>query len=182
RSRTPAVWEAFRAGDVDGIRVTAIARTAELLQTPAALRELDDTAPGYAATHTVAELRAWLRRLRARLEPEEAGEERARAEEQRRVSIRHNDDGTSWLSALLPTPVAIAAGNRLRRTAKALPKIDPETGQKDRRTKDQKQADLLAHWLTNATGTSTDIRAEIAISIAATDLLGYTDGPGMTLD
>src|SRR5690606_125024 len=41
---------------------------------------------------------------------------------------------------------------------------------------------VLGHWLTSCTGTSTDIRAEIAISIAATDLIGLTDGPGLTLD
>src|SRR5690606_1777591 len=48
--------------------------------------------------------------------------------------------------------------------------------------RDQKQADVLGHWLTSCTGTSTDLRAEIAISIAATDLIGYTNGPGLTLD
>ncbi len=182
REKTPSVWAAFREGDIDGARVASIARTAEQLQTASALTELDESAPAYAATHTVAELRSWLRRLRARLEPDQTRVERENAVEHRRVSIRHNDDGTSWLAALLPTPVAIAAGNRLRRAAKALPKIDPETGEKDRRTRDQKQADLLAHWLTSCEGTSTDIRAEIAISIHATDLIGYTDGPGMTLD
>ncbi|GAA3527169.1 hypothetical protein AFL01nite_03970 [Aeromicrobium flavum] len=182
RDRAPAVWEAFRAGDIDGVRVTAIARTAEQLQTRKALDHLERSAPEYAATHTVAELRSWLRRLRARLEPEPTAQETARAVEQRHVSIRHNDDGTSWLAALLPTPLAIAVGDRLRRTAKSLPAIDPDTGEKDRRTREQKQADVLGHWLTSCTGTETDIRAEIAISIAATDLIGLTDGPGLTLD
>ena len=36
-----------------------------------------------------------------------------------------NGDGTSWLNALLPTHVAIAVGNRLRRAARQLPKVDP---------------------------------------------------------
>lgn len=182
RERTPAVWEAFREGDLDASRVTAIADCAERLQTAEAWAYLEHSAPEYAATHTVAELRAWLRRLRARLEPEETAAETAKAVEERRVSIAHNDDGTSWLTALLPTGVAIAVGDRLRKAAKALPSIDPDTGDKDRRTRDQKMADLLAHWLTCSEGTETDIRAEIAISIAATDLIGLTDGPGLTLD
>ncbi|MCL3839159.1 HNH endonuclease signature motif containing protein [Aeromicrobium duanguangcaii] len=182
RERTPAVWEAFRAGDLDAARVSAIADCAERLQTRAAWTMLEHSAPEYAATHTVSELRSWLRRLRARLEPEETKTETVKAVEDRRVSITHNDDGTSWLNALLPTGVAIAVGARLRKAAKALPSIDPETDEKDRRTRDQKMADLLAHWLTCSEGTATDIRAEIAISIAATDLIGLTDGPGLTLD
>ncbi|SKB09005.1 HNH endonuclease signature motif containing protein [Aeromicrobium choanae] len=180
--RVPGVWQSFRDGDIDAARVTAIADTAERLETPEAWAALEASAPAYAATHTIAELRSWLRRLRARLEPDETEAERARALEQRRVSITHNDDGTSWLNALLPTGLAVSVGERLRRAAKALAAVDPETGEQDRRTRDQKQADLVADWLTSCTGTSTDIRAEIAISIHATDLIGLTNGPGLTLE
>ncbi|MBA4609298.1 DUF222 domain-containing protein [Aeromicrobium sp. Marseille-Q0843] len=182
RERVPAVWSAFRSGEIDGIRVSAIADTAERLETLEAWAALEASAPDYASTHTIAELRAWLRRLRARLEPDQVQQETDRAVEERRVSISHNSDGTSWLNALLPTGVAIAVGDRLRRAARALPSMDRESGEKDRRTREQKQADLVAHWLTSCTGTSTDIRAEIAISISATDLIGLTDGPGLTLD
>ncbi|GAA3524447.1 hypothetical protein AFL01nite_15210 [Aeromicrobium flavum] len=182
RERTPAVWEAFRAGDLDAVRVTAIADSAARLQTRDSWQKLEHSAPEYAATHTIAELRAWLRRLRARLEPEGADAETARALADRRVNVTHNDDGTSWLNALLPTGVAIAVAERLRKAAKALPSVDPETGETDTRTREQKQADLLGHWLTSCTGTETDIRAEIAISIAATDLIGLTNGPGITRD
>ena len=182
RDRVPAVWSAFRSGEIDGVRVSAIADTAERLETPEACAALEASAPDYASTHTIAELRAWLRRLRARLEPDQVQQETDRAVEGRRVSVSHNGDGTSWLNALLPTGVAIAVGDRLRRAARALPPVDPESGEKDRRTREQKQADLVAHWLTSSTGTSTDIRAEIAISIHATDLIGLTNGPGLTLD
>ncbi|WP_313406478.1 DUF222 domain-containing protein [Aeromicrobium sp.] len=180
RERTPAVWAAFRTGDLDAARATAIADTAERLVQPESWKKLEGAAVAYAVTHTVNELRCWLRRFRARTEPEQTAIETAQAVEKRHVSVTHNGDGTSWLNALLPTGVAIAAGERLRRAAKDLPAIDPESGEKDRRTRDQKQADLLAHWLTSCTGTATDIRAEIAISIAATDLIGLTEGPGVT--
>ncbi|WP_269306000.1 HNH endonuclease signature motif containing protein [Aeromicrobium sp. HA] len=182
QTRAPGVWESFRSGDIDADRTSAIASTAERLQTREAWAALEHSAPEYAATHTLAELRSWLRRLRARLEPEETQAEADRAVEQRRVSITHNDDGTSWFNALLPTGLAIAIGERLRKAARAIPTIDPVTGERDRRTRDQKQADLVADWLTSNTGTVGDLRAEIAISISATDLLGYTNGPGLTLD
>lgn len=182
RERVPAVWDAFRSGDVDAARARAIADTAERLTRRESWNLLEHSAPAYAATHTVGELRAWLRRFRARVEPQDTADEAAQAVAERRVSVTHNDDGTSWLSALLPTGVAIAVEDRLRRAARALPKNDPETGERDGRTRDQKQADLVAHWLTSCTGTNTDIRAEIAISIAATDLTGLTDGPAITRD
>ncbi|MET1132587.1 MAG: DUF222 domain-containing protein [Aeromicrobium sp.] len=182
RDRTPRVWATFRVGRIDAAKAGTIAATVERLQTPEAVEAIDRGAVDYAETHTVGELRSWLRRLRARLEPQQVEAETARATQERRVSVTHLDDGTSWLNALLPTGVAIAAAERLRRAAKALPSVDPESGERDHRTRDQKQADLLAHWLTSCTGTATDIRAEIAVSIAATDLIGLTDGPGLTLD
>lgn len=182
RERTPLVWAAFRAGDLDAERVSAIADTAERLVERENWAKLETSVLDYAATHTVAELRAWLRRFRARTEPEQAATETAEALEQRRVSLTHLSDGTSWLNALLPTHVAIAVAEGLRKAARALPGTDPETGEKDRRTREQKQADLVAHWLTSCTGTQTDIRAEIAISIAATDLIGLGEGPGITRD
>ena len=182
RERTTLVWDAFRLGDVDAPRASAIADSAERLVLRESWAKLETTVLDYATTHTISELRAWLRRFRARIEPEETAEETARALDERRVSVTHLSDGTSWLSALLPTGLAIAAAERLRKAAKAEPTIDPETGRRDTRTRDQKQADILGRWLTSCTGTTTDIRAEIAISIAATDLIGLTGGPGIMRD
>lgn len=182
RDRAPRTWIAFGDGSIDAARAGLIAATIGQLETTAAAEALDASVVAYATTHTTGELRSWLRRMRARLEPEQVSAEAERAVDTRRVDISHNGDGTSWLSALLPTHVAIAVGHRLRRAAQALPKIDAETGEIDRRTRDQRQADLVGHWLTSCTGTETDIRAEIAISIDATDLVGLTDGPGVTRD
>ncbi|MBA4608905.1 DUF222 domain-containing protein [Aeromicrobium sp. Marseille-Q0843] len=157
RDRAPLVWESFREGDIDAVRVSAIASTAEKLQTSEALSVLERSAPDYAASHTIAELRAWLRRFRARLEPEQVSAEAARATEERRVSITHNDDGTSWLNALLPTGVAIVIGDRLGRAARAVPAVEAETGEKERRTRDQKQADQLVEWLTSCLDLAPDM-------------------------
>ncbi len=182
RDRAPRTWQAFGGGSVDAARVGAIAMTIDKLTTSAAVEALDASVVAYASSHTLGELRGWLNRMRARLEPEAAETEAEQAIERRRVEITHNDDGTSWLSALLPTHVAIAVGSRLRKATKKLPKIDPETGERDRRNREQKRADLVAHWLTNCTGTFTDIRAEIAISIDAADLIDFTAGPGISRD
>ncbi|MBC9225133.1 DUF222 domain-containing protein [Aeromicrobium sp. 636] len=182
RDRATRVWIAFHDGSLDAARVSQIAATIDRLTATASVEALDASVVSYATTHTVGELRSWLNRMRARLEPAEVQAEADRAVETRRVDITHNGDGTSWLSALLPTPVAIAVGERLRRAAKALPKYDPDTGDRDRRTRDQKQADLVGHWLTSCTGTETQIHAEIAIAIDAADLIGLTDGPGNTRD
>lgn len=70
RDRAPRVWSAFRAGSIDAAKAAAIAGTVERLQTTEAMRAVDHSAVDYADTHTVAELRPWLRRLRARLEPD----------------------------------------------------------------------------------------------------------------
>ncbi|MBC9225725.1 DUF222 domain-containing protein [Aeromicrobium sp. 636] len=180
RDRAPTVWNAFRDGVLDARRIGLIADVVARLRTPEALEAVDQNAAAYGAEHTPGELRAWLKRLRARLEPEAFEDEAARATERRHVEISHNDDGTSWLSALLPTGVAVAVGNRLRAAAKALPRTDPDTGERDRRTREQKQADLVAHWLTCSEGTHTDIRAEIAITIDSTDLIGLTSGAAFT--
>ncbi len=182
RDRAERVWIAFGDGSLDAARVSAIAATIDKLTKTSSVEALDASVVPYATTHTLGELRAWLNRMRARLEPEETRDEANHAIGRRRVDITHNDDGTSWLSALLPTPVALAVGNRLRKAAKQLPKVDTDTGEIDRRTRDQKQADLVGHWLTSCTGTFTDIRAEIAIAIDATDLIDLTDGPGITRD
>lgn len=182
RDRAPRAWIAFGDGSIDAARAGLIAATVDQLTTTSSVEALDASVVAYATTHAAGELRAWLRRMRARLEPDEVSAEAERAVQTRRVDISHNGDDTSWLTALLPTHVAIAVGNRLRRAARSLPAFDPETGERDRRTRDQKQADLLAHWLTSCTGTETDIRAEIAISIDATDLIGLTEGRGITRD
>ncbi|WP_286928609.1 MULTISPECIES: HNH endonuclease [Aeromicrobium] len=182
RERAPRTWIAFGDGSIDAARAMLIADTIDKLAHTPSVEVLDASVVPFATSHTAGELRAWLNRMRARLEPEEVEAQADRAVETRRVDISHNGDGTSWLNALLPTHVAIAVGNRLRRAAKQLPKVDLDTGEIDRRTRDQRQADLVGHWLTSCTGTETDIRAEIAISIDAADLVGLTEGPGITRD
>jgi len=63
RDRTPTVWAAFGRGDVSFQSVREIARTVDKLVEPESVTQLDTKVPAYAAGHTVAELRVWLRRF-----------------------------------------------------------------------------------------------------------------------
>ena len=76
---------------------------------------LDKLGLDYAKTHTVAELRSWLKRFVARVEPEGFN---ARADEERRkrsVQIVHGDDGMSWMTIYQSSHLLAAADNRLDR-------------------------------------------------------------------
>lgn len=182
RDRAPLTWQAFADGRIDASRAAAISDCLSKLETARAAERLDAIVVAYAETHTVGELRSWLKRFRARVEPEPTAAEAEAGVRERRVEFTHLDDGTSWINVLVPTVVAIAVENRVTRAARALPKHDADTGERDSRTIAQKQADLFAHWLTCSEGTRTDIRAEIAIAIDATDLIGYGQGAGHTRD
>ncbi|SDD89267.1 HNH endonuclease [Auraticoccus monumenti] len=178
RRTLPALWHAFSLGAVDAQRVRIIHQVLTTAHTDTLIGLLDTRAVEYAATHTPAELRAWLKRLRARIEPDSTALEAETARERRRVEIVHVENAMSWVNAYVPTAIAVAIEKRLTTAARTLPEIDPDTGKVDQRTQDQKRADLLCHWLTSSEGTQTTVRAEVAISIDARDLIGLTDGPG----
>ncbi|SDD62712.1 HNH endonuclease [Auraticoccus monumenti] len=178
RRSLPALWRAFSLGAVDAHRVRTIHSVLTTAHTDTLIGLLDTRAVDYAATHTPAELRAWLKRLRARIEPDQSTAEAETARDRRRVEIVHVDHAMSWINAYVPTTIAVAIEKRLATAARALPEIDPDTGELDQRTQDQKRADLICHWLTSCEGTQTTVRAEVAISIDARDLIGLTDGPG----
>lgn len=166
RNLLPSVWTAFAEGTIDAQKASVLAVAVERTKLSESRRALDDVAVTYAASHTPAELRRWVDRLIDRLEPtdvDEAEAERAR----RHVRTDPTHHGMSFLSAYIPTIAAKAISNRLAAAAKA----QPDEG----RTRDQKQADLFCSWLTNATGTECDIRAEIAVVVEAAALAGVTD-------
>ncbi len=68
RTRAPQVWLAFVDGRVDAARVREISQTIERLKREDSIVRLDRRVVVYASTHTVAELRTWLRRFVARVE------------------------------------------------------------------------------------------------------------------
>ncbi|MGA9716017.1 MAG: DUF222 domain-containing protein [Aeromicrobium sp.] len=170
RDLLPSVWSAFAEGIIDAQKASVLAVAVDRTKLSESRRSLDDVVVAYAATHTPAELRRWVDRLIDRLEPtdiDEAEAERAR----RHVRFDATHHGMSWVSGSISTIAAKAIFHRLAAAAKDLPD--------DGRTQEQKQADLFCSWLTNATGTECDIRAEVAVVVEATALAGVTDTPAL---
>ncbi|MCY7289392.1 MAG: 13E12 repeat family protein, partial [Cryobacterium sp.] len=169
REHTPFVWIAFRAGRIDLARVREISQAVDTLERPESHLRLDQTAAAYAETHTVPELKRWLRRFVERVEADLALERAERAREQRRVEVFHGDDGMAVLYALLPSHVAAAIERRLAHEAKALDADDD-------RTVPQRKADLLAAWATCTESGEAAVHAQIAVKLPADSLTGATDG------
>ena len=175
RGRAPSAWSAFLAGRIDGYRVRIISEALGSLRDPRSDGVVDDRVVDYAAAHTAAELRAWLKRLIARLEPEHHQDRARDAIDDRRVHIDHRDDGVSELWALLPTAQAAAIDTILGQAL--LSKPSGET-----RTSDQYMADELSRRLLAGADGEPAVKATIALSIPATSLAGLTDDPGASID
>ncbi|ALX04550.1 DUF222 domain-containing protein [Aeromicrobium erythreum] len=174
RERTPYTWLAFRDGRLDWARAREVSSAALLLVHESSHRRLDESVVGYAATHTVAELRAWLRRFVARVEAEEAAARAEAARRQRDVQVTHVDDAMAWINAFIPSHQAAAIDARLRRT----PRADG-----DDRTRGQVRADAFVDLLltedTPATGRA---RTDIGVVIDADVLAGAEPGPAVSDD
>ena len=156
RGRAPAAWEAFLSGRIDGYRVRIISEALGTVHDPRSDGVIDDRVVGFATTHTATELRAWLRRLITRLEPE-LHEERSRdAVSDRRVHIDHRDDGVSELWALLPTAQAAAIDTLLGESL-----LGKESD--DTRTSDQFMADELSRRLLAGADGEPAVKATIAL-------------------
>jgi hypothetical protein len=174
RGRAPQTWLAFRRGDVDWARSREIASTLLLLQRPESHDRLDDTVVTYAATHTVAELRGWLKRFVARVEAEEAAARAEAARRQRDVQVTHVDDAMAWINAFIPSHQAAAIDARLRRT----PRPDG-----DDRTRGQVRADAFVDLLlAEDTPASGRARTDIGVVIDADVLVGAEPGPAVSDD
>lgn len=167
------MWAAFAAGRVDVSRVAILASVLDDVDSAEVKQRVDEAVVDYAVDHTPAELRRWLIKLVARLEPRVEEADAARAE--RHVAIWHTRDGMSWINAYVPTVAAVAIGKRLAAGAATLTDEPDEPS----RTREQKQADLFMAWLTNAEGTDCEIAADIAVTIEAAALAGVTDAPAL---
>jgi hypothetical protein len=175
RGRAPSAWSAFLTGRIDGYRVRIISEALGNLRDPRSDGVVDERVVGYAATHTAAELRAWLKRLTARLEPENHEERTRDAVNDRRVHIDHRDDGVSELWALLPTAQAAAIDTMLGEALLLKPSDD-------KRTSDQYMADELSRRLLTGADGEPAVNAAIALTIPATSLAALSDEPGISLD
>ncbi|MEG9226256.1 DUF222 domain-containing protein [Aeromicrobium sp. Sec7.5] len=162
RCQTPRVWLMFQRGVLDAARVREISLAVRRLERPESSDRLDTQVVSYAATHTLTELRSWLRRFVSRVEADLAVE-RANAErELRHVDVVQADDAMAWLNAYLPAHEAAAIATRLRKAAKAARAAG------DERTQAQLQAELLTEWTLTAEESQTARGRGLAIDIAVT--------------
>ena len=168
REQTPSVWAAFSDGLVDFARVRDISATLEKLKREESVDRLDRLVVAYAADHTAAELRQWLRRFVQRVEADLAVERAEQERKERHVSVNHGEDGMSWLNAYLPSHQAAAIAARLHAGARKPADDD--------RTVAQREADLLVAWCTGSDAVTSAISANIAVTIDADVLASAVAG------
>lgn len=175
RDNTPGVWAAFADGSLDAAKVREIAGAVDRLQRPGSIARLDARVVGYAARHTVAEVRRWLKLFVARVESDLFTERAERASEDRGVDVFHGDDGMSWLTLYDQSHRIAAIDKRLSKEATAL-------GADDGRTLHQRRADLAAAWLTTSESGEAAVNADIAVVLPASALAGATEAPAESAD
>ncbi|WP_370240828.1 DUF222 domain-containing protein [Aeromicrobium sp.] len=177
----PAVWAAHLRGEVDRAKAREIASTAWKLHAPENVTRLDESVLASATTHTLGQLKGWLRRFVVRVEPDHAIERRQAAQADRNVTITALDDGMSLLQALIPTTDALLIDRDLTLAAKASRAQTPD----DERTLAQARADALVDTLLRkdeAAATSGRGRFHVGITVSLTTLLGLSSEPGVSSD
>ncbi|GAB2758049.1 hypothetical protein GCM10027090_30380 [Sinomonas soli] len=151
--RHPAVHEVLLSGDLTEAHARIIVEQAATLPETAtemfgieALRRLR-TRKGH--RRTPSELRRVVLALRERLHPESIGRRRTRAEADRGVWLRPDDDGMCTLAVLLPAEIGMAAFHRVDAMAHGAHQTEGEY-----RTLPQLRADAFAQTLLEAGGTT----------------------------
>ena len=115
----PAVLAAHAEGRTCGRKAELVAKAAWRLVRDESKEALDTASVDYAAGHTPPQLQAWLRRMVARLEPDQVAERRKRALDQRGVWFSYGDDGMATLEAVIPATDALLLERELTIAAKA---------------------------------------------------------------
>src|SRR5699024_7934444 len=125
---------------------------------------------------TPGQLRAWLRRTVARLEPDNQRDRTRRCWDQRSARITHDDDGTTQLFSVLSSEDGTAIDDLINQLARA------RAHNTDSLTTEQARADIIADLLLGrisldgqTTGT-TRVQARIAVMVPITTLAGRSEG------
>jgi hypothetical protein len=135
--------------------------------------------PEQSATAT----RQAIRRAVLRTDPDAAAKRHERKRERRRVELIPEDDGMATLNFYLPADVAQMAMRTLTELAHSAKRKAKDSG--DKRTLDQRRADLLpvllhhaANGGTFAPGSKPTIPARVNVTVSIDTLLGLTHEPG----
>jgi uncharacterized protein DUF222 len=176
RDELPTVWAAHCAGRIDAWRLSLIAAAAYRLQLPESLTALDAKVASFAVSRTPAQMKGWLRRFVARVEPEQVVERRKRTLEDRSVFFDHDDDGVSWLHAMMSAEDAVLLDRELTLAAKIAKENDP-------RTLAQARSDVLVdRSLGREEGQAGRGRFHVGITVPLTSMLGLGVEPGTAVD
>lgn len=180
RGLLPQVWLAWCDGVIEQARVRLIAGAADRLESNLSIVELDYRIVDFAASHTVARVTAWLRRFVARAEPDHRKGQQISAFSRRGVYVQHEDDGRSWVHALIATADASRIDSLLTAMSKSRPVEDVSL--------EQRRADLFASLLLGRvdrvgepTG-RTHAGAILGVAVPITTLVGLDDTPGEAID
>ena len=155
----PGVLAALREGQLDLPKVQEIVSGTAQLQ-PGDRVELADRAVAYAGTHTRTELRAWLTRWVAKVDPEAAAKRRKKAKTHRRVWVQPEADGMATLGAFLTAEEAQSCYQNLCAGAAGHTPIDAA------------RADLLVERLSGVSPTE-PIPIQIIETPAGPELAGH---------
>jgi hypothetical protein len=135
--RLPGTFAALAAGDIDSLKARTIWQGTGQIDEDA-IHAIEAEVLPKAPRQTSGQIRAKIRRLIRRLDPEAADRRRAAAEKRRRVELIETEDDTAQLSGMdLPADAASAAYGRLNAIAAGL-KRDGED-----RSIDQLRADVF---------------------------------------
>jgi hypothetical protein len=175
RDRAPQVWEAFREGRIDEARAREVSSAVDKLQRTESIERLDRRVVAYAESHTVAEVRRWLKVFVARVEADLFAERAGQALADRGVDLAHGDDGVSWLMISHGSHVIAAIDKRLTKEANAIGADDPRTLQ-------QRRADLFAAWMTTNECGEAALNADIAVTMPGSAVAGANNAPAVAAD
>src|SRR5699024_9621676 len=128
------------------------------------------------------QLRAWLRRTVARLEPDNQHERTRRCWDQRSARITHDEDGTAQLFSVLSSEDGIAIDDLINQLARARAQNTDEV------TIQQARADIIVDLLlgrTSLEGGDTDasrVQTRIAVMVPFTTRAGLGEQPAISID
>src|SRR5699024_3286703 len=134
------------------------------------------------ATFTPGQLRAWLGRTVARLEPDNQRERTRRSWADRSARITHDDDGTAQLFSVLSSEDGIAIDDLINQLARQ------RAQNTDGLTIQQARADIIADLLLGRTSLdgqttgNTRVQARIAVTIPISTLAGLGEQPATSID
>ncbi|SDI71776.1 protein of unknown function [Arthrobacter subterraneus] len=169
----PGTWAALEEGRVSPVQAQVLVEESGSLPLEA-LPTFEETVLGSAGALTRPKLARRCRRVREELHPESITVRRARAVQDRSVSVQPEQDGMAWLGAYLPAEQAHGIFNRVDAAARSL------QGPTEARILSQLRADVFAdvptHTCTGDVKKGTGFRgigASVFVTVPVMTLLGH---------